>query len=150
MCSCARRTGQAFFRMSWVAFVGIEEPPALASACSPSGDRPGICNARLTVCALRRRRLAGETAAELQRMAGRQAAAPMSLPGLSVGALGDNVLRVIEVVTALINPAAAKADPLIQVRSYISPKQGLPIVPVVSQRGHALGTWLRWWLAPGF
>ena len=61
-------------------------------------------------------RLAVETVTELNRMAGRQAAAPMSLPGLSVGHLGDIVLRVIEVICALINPAAAKADPLIQVR----------------------------------
>ena len=50
-------------------------------------------------------------------MAGRQAtSAPGPLPGLSVGALGDGVLRVVEVICALINPAGAKAEPLIQVR----------------------------------
>ncbi len=62
-------------------------------------------------------------------MAGRQAtsSAPGALPGLSVGALGDGVLRVVEVICALINPAGAKAEPLIQVRAHTAGVGGLPL-----------------------
>ncbi len=41
----------------------------------------------------------------------------MPLPRQSVAALGDGVLRVAVVICALINPAGAEAEPLIQVRA---------------------------------
>ena len=69
------------------------------------------------MCPLVPIRLSGETIAELHKLAGRPDAAG-ALAGAGVGGLGSRVLRVLEVIAALINPAGAKADALIQVPDF--------------------------------
>jgi hypothetical protein len=69
------------------------------------------------------RRLSDPVMSELQKLAASKAAPSLVEVGVGVSALGSRVLRIIEVVGALVNPKALKDKPLFEVRPMLVARQ---------------------------